>query len=233
MIVASLLLIVVAVTLLGLGTIDGANGYLIGSIAASLLAAVTLIASGRRITAPGGSDQAARPEEPRRDRRSSQRGSPAGPAGGRRGRVPGTEAARIPVGAAAADVGGGSGGGGGMPATGAASSTSVLALPAVVTPYPALRVLDIGDLLATDDVEDLADEPSAELTSAGDSARIARLNLEVLVIDRRPRYHLRSCLHLLGRPCERLPAREAIELGFTPCGLCEPDVRLLGRSGRP
>jgi hypothetical protein len=34
-------------------------------------------------------------------------------------------------------------------------------------------------------------------------------------------------VHLLGRPHEPLPVSEAVELGFSPCGLCEPDSVLL------
>jgi hypothetical protein len=52
------------------------------------------------------------------------------------------------------------------------------------------------------------------------------------VIDGRPRYHLPGCVHLLGREHESLPVGEAVELGFSPCGLCEPDSTLLARSRR-
>ena len=48
MIAGSLLLIVVAIGLLALGLLRGSNPYLIGSIAASLLAAIVLIAGSRR-----------------------------------------------------------------------------------------------------------------------------------------------------------------------------------------
>ena len=56
---------------------------------------------------------------------------------------------------------------------------------------------------------------------------MARLRAEVAVIDGRPRYHLVECLHLLGREVERLPVMEAVELGFSPCGQCEPATVLL------
>ena len=48
MIVGSLLLIVVAVGLLALGLLRGSNPYLVGSIAASLLAAIALVAGSRQ-----------------------------------------------------------------------------------------------------------------------------------------------------------------------------------------
>ena len=71
-----------------------------------------------------------------------------------------------------------------------------------------------------------------EFIDGTDVARVARLTIEVLVVDGRPRYHLAGCIHLLGRQSEPLPVGEAIELGFTPCGLCEPDSALLADIGR-
>ena len=53
---------------------------------------------------------------------------------------------------------------------------------------------------------------------------------EVLVIDGRPRYHVRGCVHLLGRESEPLPVGEAVELGFTPCSVCAPNDVLLAAS---
>jgi hypothetical protein len=78
--------------------------------------------------------------------------------------------------------------------------------------------------------EDPADEPAIQQSSAADLARVAMVDTDVLVIDGRPRYHVPSCPHLLGREHEPLPAREAVELGFTPCSLCAAnDVLLAGR----
>src|SRR2546421_421439 len=51
MIVGSLLLILVAVAMLGLGLVQGSNAFLVGSIAASLLAAVALVVGARRAAA--------------------------------------------------------------------------------------------------------------------------------------------------------------------------------------
>lgn len=159
MIVASLLLIVVAVALLMLGLVDGANGYLVGSIVASLLASLALIVGGRQYAA-----------------RRATAGGTAPPTGG-----PGGPTAR----------------------------------PGRTTPE---GPLPDGDL---------ADEPAAQATSAGDSARVARLGAEVVVVAGRPRYHLEECIHLHGRSTTRLSARAAVEQGFTPCALCEPDTALL------
>jgi hypothetical protein len=99
-----------------------------------------------------------------------------------------------------------------------------------------------GDDLGGDDLggdyedDDFADddppgEPPAQLVSAADVARVARLAATVLVVDGRPRYHLAGCPHLAGRSTEPLPVREAVELGFTPCGRCEPVTALI--SGTP
>jgi hypothetical protein len=60
--------------------------------------------------------------------------------------------------------------------------------------------------------------------------RIARLADEVLVVDGRPRYHLSDCPHLIGKRTEPLPANEAVELGFSPCGLCRPVDRLVAQA---
>jgi hypothetical protein len=81
--------------------------------------------------------------------------------------------------------------------------------------------------------EDPPDEPSAQQVSPANAARVAMLSSEVLVVDGRPRYHAVGCVHLLGRETEPLPVGEAIELGFTPCGLCEPDTSLLDELAGP
>jgi hypothetical protein len=36
----------------------------------------------------------------------------------------------------------------------------------------------------------------------------------------------------MGRESEPLPIAEAIELGFTPCALCEPDTNLLAEASQ-
>jgi hypothetical protein len=83
-----------------------------------------------------------------------------------------------------------------------------------------------------DDDEDPPDEPSAQLVSPASAARVAMLSTEVLVVDGRPRYHVSGCVHLLSRETEPIPVGEAVELGFTPCGLCEPDSALLADARR-
>ena len=56
---------------------------------------------------------------------------------------------------------------------------------------------------------------------------------EVLVVDELPRYHLAGCRSLAGIPVIPLAAREAVELGFTPCAWCTPDRALSARHRAP
>ena len=76
------------------------------------------------------------------------------------------------------------------------------------------------------DEEDPKDEPPIQRRPARVAAAVAQMDTDVYVIDGRPRYHLSGCVHLLGREIEPLPVYEAIELGFSPCSLCEPDTAL-------
>jgi hypothetical protein len=206
-IVASLLLIFVAVVLLVLGLVDGSSGLLVGSIGTSLLAAVALIVGARQAAAAraevdydedeqGGGEEHKEPVSRSRAARDAVKDTvvrePEQPV---RTRV----AERVPEGAEAA--------GAAIPAQG-------------------------GATVDVEDDEDPPDEPVAQRVAPGDAARIARMTTEVQVIDGRPRYHLAGCVHLLGRPHEPLPVNEAVELGFSPCGLCEPDSTLLADARR-
>lgn len=193
MIIASLLLIVAAAGLLGLGLWQSSIGLLTGSIAASLLAAVVLVVGARRAAG-------ARP--PARHAVVDQTPDRLPPA-----QAPTTEATTMTI-----------------PAQGP----------------PDQRPPDRGGAETTaEEVEpDLEqdgeppDEPAPQQVSAEDVARVGRMLTEVLVVDGRPRYHLPGCVHLLGRDREPLPVGEAIELGFTPCSLCEPDSALLADARR-
>ncbi len=73
------------------------------------------------------------------------------------------------------------------------------------------------------------EEPPVEPPDADAAALVARLEDEVLVIDERPRYHVPGCRTLPAAAVIPLPAREAVELGFTPCGWCTPDRSLAAR----
>jgi len=82
------------------------------------------------------------------------------------------------------------------------------------------------------DPDDPDDEPLPQAVRPADAVRVARLVAEVLVVDGRPRYHLADCPHLVGRLTEALPVAEAVELGFSPCGLCRPVDRLVAAAAR-
>ena len=254
-IVGSLLLILVAVTALGLGLVQGSNALLVGSIAASMLAAIALIIGARRTAAAraalddnaynGLGDERAAGADRRADppRESARRGD---------GTIYGRESA-----AHAAE-----------PGDLLVEDEPDLAAVPHQTSGPARQTLDepdetlgdpdqtlgdrnppldeeVGfvepgvveldlDLDLDDDLddEDPPDEPAAQLVPAADAARVARMSTHVLVIDGRPRYHLPGCVHLLGRESEALPVSEAAQLGFTPCSLCEPDSALLAEARR-
>lgn len=187
MIVSSLLLIVGAAAMLGLGLWQSSSGLLSGSIAASLLAAIVLVVGARR--AAGARSAAAAPAG------DGLAGEPAGAPPG--GTDPAAEAVTMTI-----------------PVQGAPGRE----------PGHEPEYLD-------DDV-DPPDEPAPQQVSAADAARVGRMLTEVLVVDGRPRYHLPGCVHLLGRESEPLPVGEAVELGFTPCSLCEPDSALLADARR-
>lgn len=215
MIVASLVLILGAVALLVLGLVNGSSGLLVGSIGTSLLAAVALVVGVRQVaSARTGVEQEEAEQfngdEDDRSRSSlqdeqSRRAIP--PYGAERSGGWADEPAREvePV-------------GGGLDR--AAERTMVGVVPAQILPDD-----DHED-------EDPPDEPVAQRVTPSDAARVARMSKDVLVIDGRPRYHITGCVHLLGRPFEPLPVSEAVELGFTPCGLCEPDSTLLAEARR-
>ena len=78
----------------------------------------------------------------------------------------------------------------------------------------------LGDIPADDA------DPGEEDTDAADLLVVYELAQDVLVIDEHPRYHLANCLCCDQLSAERVPVREARELGFTPCGRCRPDTTL-------
>lgn len=233
MIVGSLLLILVAVTLLGFGLANGSSALLISSIAASLLAAVALVVGARqaaaaRADAGYADDERQRAgdeddEERDRHRAVATQVRVTEPVGRRAGRMGGDAPIFTPP---------------VRPAVSGAESTMTFESPvAVADPddggysSPDVAIVDQPALEAADD-EDPPDEPAAQYVSPADAARVARMTADVLVIDGRPRYHLSGCVHLLGRENEPLPVGEAVELGFTPCSRCEPDSALLADARR-
>lgn len=71
------------------------------------------------------------------------------------------------------------------------------------------------------------DEPDVQQVRPEDEDLVAQLVTPVHVVQGRPRYHLATCSHLLDRLPSRIPAAEAVELGFTPCARCAPVTALL------
>jgi clumping factor A len=90
----------------------------------------------------------------------------------------------------------------------------------------------LADEFGEPDPDDPDDEPLPQAVRPGDAVSVARMSAEVLVVDGRPRYHLAACPHLVGRLTEPLPVAEAVELGFSPCGLCRPVDRLVARAAQ-
>ncbi len=76
-----------------------------------------------------------------------------------------------------------------------------------------------------EDVDPL-DEPAEDDVEMADVLSVIDLDVEVLVVDLRPRYHLKSCEHLGGRHSIGIPVNQARLDGFTPCSLCRPDATL-------
>lgn len=275
MIAASLLLIAGAVTLLVIGLWQASSALLGASIAASVLAAVTLIVGARRTAAmvPGADPEPPEPAlvsappapepgfkpaatEPAWEPARSSAAAPEFRAGAG---TPSDDTQPLPAVVGEAVVGetasqGGRPdagyGGGDYPDESFESyespedeETAPRNAPATIPAQPAggsmgmePRVAAPGEAAHTDeptlDDEDPPDEPAPQWVSAADAARVGRMLTEVLVVDGRPRYHLPGCVHLLGRESEPLPVGEAIELGFTPCSLCEPDSALLADARR-
>jgi hypothetical protein len=222
-IVASLVLILVAVTLLVLGLASGSSELLVSSIGASLLAAVALVVGARQAAAARAGTGSYEDDE--RDSRAGDEDAEQRVFHHRsttRTNEPGRRRA----------------------ATWGTGDSPVAVAEPVQASVPTQGVYrsaaDDDDLVdpvddeagGLDDDGDPPDEPAPQYVSAADAARVARMTAAVLVIDGRPRYHLPGCVHLLGREGEPIPVGEAVDLGFTPCGLCEPDSALLADARR-
>ncbi len=82
-------------------------------------------------------------------------------------------------------------------------------------------VLDAGSASSFFD-----EEPGDEGTDPTVLLQGSELDVQVVVIDERPRYHLARCQWLGNRTTIPLALREARHLGFTPCALCAPNAVL-------
>lgn len=227
MIIASLLLILIAAVLLVLGLLRGLDLLLVVSIAVSLLAAVALYLGARHSHADSTDDDAlAAPadeedeRQPAVDRPSVVAHSGAAPNDRldlprRHDLVPadaGDERPPWPL---------------DQPAAAPVSRPDRELLDAAAASRGDAWSGDRADVPG-DSADDPLDEPPEQRTPRSDAELIARLPAEVLVVDGRPRYHVTGCPHLLDKEAEPLPVAEAVELGFGPCGWCQPDTVLLG-----
>lgn len=213
MMVLSLFLIAVAVALLAVGLWLPSAALLSGSIAASVLAAVTLVAGARRVAAAG-TVLAAPPVPATRSRRAAS--ATSHPAVGQQSDLLMELAVAQPE----------------PPPTAGAAASPAESVPVVIPAQGGAARQGSAGRPDEETEPDPPDEPAAQQVSAADAARVGQMSTEVLVVDGRPRYHLPGCVHLLGREHEPIPVAEAIELGFTPCSLCEPDSALLADARR-
>ncbi len=223
MIFGSLLLILVAIAAFGLGLAQGSNALLVVSIGASLLAAVAIVLAARRAAG-------AREEPDVEGYTGLDKGEPGAeervvtPSADDRLRDPGHRRGEGTI------YGRDSGGRADNAGTDVLVAEEPERVPIPSQPSGSRQVVELD--IEPDVDEDPPDEPAAQLVTPGDAARVARMSAEVLVIDGRPRYHQAGCVHLLGRESEPLPVSEAVDLGFTPCSLCEPDSALLAEARR-
>ncbi|WP_216207813.1 hypothetical protein [Amycolatopsis aidingensis] len=91
--------------------------------------------------------------------------------------------------------------------------------------------VDVADAAETEEPKAAAKdpedpEPGVEETDAADALVVAELDVEVVVVDEHPRYHLPGCGWLGERDTIPIELAEARELGFTPCARCTPDATL-------
>ena len=69
-------------------------------------------------------------------------------------------------------------------------------------------------------------DPAEEPTAPADAGVVAQLDVEVVVVDEYPRYHVPECEWLADRDTIPIAVGEARDLGFTPCARCTPDAVL-------
>ncbi|MGH3546471.1 MAG: hypothetical protein ACRDPW_11200 [Mycobacteriales bacterium] len=106
------------------------------------------------------------------------------------------------------------------------SPTAVAAAAQPIEPLEQRVAPDVVEEI--DDVyPDPPDEPPAELLLSYEERQLADCDVEVLVVDGRPRFHLAGCLHLTDKTGEPLVLAEAAELGFTSCSLCAAATTVL------
>ncbi len=91
-----------------------------------------------------------------------------------------------------------------------------------VVPAAPVAVAEIDPVAEPQDTA----EPDEEDADAVDALAVASSERDVLVVDEHPRFHVDGCTWLTGRTTMSLPAREAVDLGFSPCSRCTPSRML-------
>jgi hypothetical protein len=201
-----LLLLVAGLALLVLGLITGSTPLVVGSIVASLLAAMAVRHYRGRQQADGVGASSEPSVTPPAVTRPAVTPEAVTPEAARHGAALRT-AEPIPVLASVVSA---------EPAQVAVPLAHAAAEPDRVAAEPARAHPD--EVTDTDPAVADTDPP---LRSRGDES--------VWVIDGRPRYHLPGCAFLISRGPEPVPLRQAVEDGFTPCALCDPDSGLAAR----
>jgi hypothetical protein len=110
------------------------------------------------------------------------------------------------------------------------STVAARSEPAAVEPDEPARdepAASVHDVFAAPPSFD--EEPPEEPSDGSVAQLVAGLDDEVVVVDEQPRYHTADCRGVAAKPVIPLPVREAVELGFTPCGWCAPNRRLAGQ----
>ncbi|MFR9777676.1 hypothetical protein ACL02O_16670 [Micromonospora sp. MS34] len=221
MIVASILLILVAVALLVAGLAGGSSPLLITSIAASLLAAVALVAGARQAaSARATADRSDRPRD---------RTAPGGPPPGE---------PEIPVQHIPSTIGTGVSGWRQPPGSPVTDPSRLPPESSADDPYlaPGPRESFAADVDPPVDAPaptspegdgPIGGVPPAERLTQAETSRLVEIFADVRVVDGHPRFHLPDCPQLVGRDDESLPVAEAVGLGFTPCADCAPASTLL------
>lgn len=108
-------------------------------------------------------------------------------------------------------------------ASGAAEAAGVAGASRAGEAVPASEIIAAQRAAEVIEVIEVVEEPPAASTEAPLRAHGGDI---VVVIDGHPRYHAQRCRYLLGRASETVPLRQAVEDGFTPCSMCDPDVVL-------
>lgn len=92
-------------------------------------------------------------------------------------------------------------------------------------PVAVAEIEPVAETHPTAQPQDTA-EPDEEDADAADALAVASSERDVLVVDEHPRFHVEGCTWLAGRTTMSLPAREAVDLGFSPCSRCTPSRTL-------